>query len=204
VKYNPDIHHRRSIRLKGCDYSRPGAYFITICTQNRECLFGKVAAGKMRLNALGRIVWEEWFRTAEIRPYVRLNEYEFVVMPNHVHGIIWSEDPPANYADTVGSRRRRAPTMVEQFGKPVRGSIPTIVRAFKSAVTKRINQMRNTPGAPVWQRNYYEHIVRDENELNRIREYINNNPLNWAMDQDNPNVRTTDRSPQQQDESWRI
>ncbi len=127
----------------------------------------------MRLNAFGRIVQDEWFKTAMIRPYVRLFDNEFVVMPNHIHGIIW-------IVGNVGARRRRAPTgrhAAERFGKPVPGSIPTIIRAFKSAVTKRINQNRKTPGAPVWQRNYYEHIIRDEPSLNRIRQYIAENPL---------------------------
>jgi len=107
-----------------------------------------------------------------------LHPDEFVVMPNHVHGIIWIVDDP------VGARRRRAPTM-ERFGKPVSGSIPTIVRAFKSTVARRINRMRRTPGAPVWQRNYYEHIIRDERALHAIRRYIAENPLRWHLDRYN-------------------
>ena len=117
--------------------------------------------------------------TAQLRPYVELDEC--VVMLNHFHGILVLAD--------VGARRRRAPTQ-EQFGKPVAGSLPTIMRAFKSATTYRINQSRGARGAPIWQRNYYEHIVRHERELNAIREYIQNNPVNWAMDMDNlQNVR---------------
>jgi len=192
MRYDPEKHHRRSVRLKGYDYTQPGAYFITICTHNRQCLFGKVEDGKMRLNMFGEIVWAEWFRTAQIRPYVQLNESEFVVMPNHVHGIIWIVNSPTHDADTVGARRRRAPTMVEQFGKPVPGSLPTLVRAFKSAVTRRINQMRNTPGVPVWQRNYYEHIIRTERALNVIRRYIVENPLRWHLDRYNANATGTD------------
>lgn len=103
MKYNPARHHRRSIRLKGYDYRQPGAYFITIVTQDRVCLFGEVADGEIRLNDAGKIVCEEWFAAARIRPYVRLDEREFVVMPNHVHGIIW-------IADTVGATRRVATT----------------------------------------------------------------------------------------------
>jgi len=102
MKYNPARHHRRSIRLKGYDYRQPGAYFITIVTQDRVCLFGEVADGEIRLNDAGKIVCEEWFAAARIRPYVRLDEREFVVMPNHVHGIIWIADnrrgdPPGRY-----------------------------------------------------------------------------------------------------------
>jgi len=175
MKFNPEHHHRRSIRLKGYDYVQSGAYFITICAHNRECLFGDVTKGEMRCNEYGEIVRQEWFKTSEIRPCVRLHETEFVVMPNHIHGIIRIID------DDVGTRRRRAPT-IEQFGKPVCDSIPTIIRAFKSIITKRINQIRGTPGAPVWQRNYHEHIIRNEESLNRIRQYIADNSRRWAFD----------------------
>ena len=172
----PEKHHRRSIRLKGYDYSQPGAYFVTICVYNRACLFGDVAEGEMRLNAFGEIVHQEWLRTADIRPNVELDA--FVVMPNHIHGIIILHD------DGRGTLQR-APTKTERFGKPTPNSIPTIVRLFKSATTKRVNEMRRTPGVPVWQRNYYEHIIRDDESMNRIREYIAQNPLRWHLDREN-------------------
>jgi REP element-mobilizing transposase RayT len=175
-------HHRRSIRLKSYDYSRAGAYFITACTQDRACLFGEIADGAMRLNDAGRMVVEEWIKTAEIR--VEIESDEYVVMPNHFHAILWISDGGA--ADGRGTVRR-APT-VEQFSKPVAGSIPTIIRSFKSAVTKRINESRNTPGMPVWQRNYYEHIIRNDETMNRIRQYITDNPANWETDKENPNM----------------
>jgi putative transposase len=178
TKYNPKKHHRRSIRLKGYDYTRPGAYFVTICTYQRQALFGEVIDGEMVLNACGKIVREEWLKTTQIRTNIQLHQDEFVVMPNHPHGIIWIDK-------TVGARRRRAPTK-EGFGKPVKGSIPTIVRAYKSAVTLRINQILNSSGAPFWQRNYYERVVRNNDELNAIRQYIRNNPQKWELDQDNP------------------
>jgi len=178
MPYDPNRHRRRSIRLQGYDYTQPGAYFVTICTHGHEHLFGDVMDGTMRLNAYGEIVQDEWFKTAHIRTNVMLHPDEFVVMPNHVHGIIWIVDDP------VGARRRRAPTM-ERFGKPVSGSIPTIVRAFKSAVARRINRMRGTSGGPVWQRNYYEHIIRDERALHAIRRYIVENPLRWDLDRYN-------------------
>jgi REP element-mobilizing transposase RayT len=178
--YDPNKHHRRSIRLPGYDYTLPGGYFVTICTYNRECLFGEIVDGAMILNEYGEIVRDEWLNTGNIRSNIIIDE--FVVMPNHLHGIL-----------IVGARcnvplhpnnLRRAPT-IEQFGKPVSNSIPTIVRLFKSAVTKKINQIRNTPTNPVWQRNYYEHIIRNDDELNRIREYIVNNPLKWESDENN-------------------
>ncbi len=205
MKYDPEKRHRRSIRLKGYDYAQPGAYFVTICTQNRQCLFGNVVDGNMMLNRFGEIVWSEWFRTARIRPYVQLYESEFVVMPNHVHGIIWIVDSPNHDVNTVGATGRSPLPDGPQYPRgPKSQSLGAIIAGFKSAVTRRINNMRGTPGTPVWQRNYYEHIVRDENELNRIREYINNNPLQWALDRENPDVRTTGRSSRPKDEPWRI
>jgi len=123
----------------------------------------------------GEIVAEEWLNTAVIRPYVTLDE--FTVMPNHFHGILWL------LRDEQGTARR-APTM-EGFGKPVRGSLPTIIGAFKAAVTRRINALRNSGKGEVWQRGYYEHVIRDDASLNRIREYIINNPCSWELDREN-------------------
>ncbi len=217
MKYNPYIHHRRSIRLKGYDYSQPGAYFITICTQNRECLFGKVVDGEMRLNPYGIVVRREWFRSADIRRELELYDDEFVVMPNHIHGIVWLVETAEMMGgdETVGAHGRaplqRASICTSHGDESHSGhtlhrpprSLSSFVAGFKSAVTKHINQMRNTPGAPVWQRNYYEQIVRDENELNRIRKYIVDNPLKWALDRENPTV-GTDLCVRPEDEPWRI
>ncbi len=172
---------RRSIRLKDHDYSQVGGYFITICTHLRECLLGEVVDGETRLTKFGEIVHHEWFRTEEIRPRVRLNKDEFVMMPNHIHGVLWLLE------SDVGARRRRAPTR-EEFGKPVPGSLPTIIRSFKSVCTRKINIMRTTPGEKVWQRNYYEHIIRTETSLNEIRRYIQDNPTRWHFDRYNPEV----------------
>ena len=188
MTYDPKRHHRRSIRLKGYDYTRPGAYFVTICAHNRECLFGEVVDGEMVLNEYGEIVREEWFRTAQVRPYVELFEDEFVVMPNHIHGIVWIVD---DVDDTVGAQRRCASTTKPKPGgvppnNVAPGSLGAIIRSFKSAVTKRINALRGTTGAPVWQRNYYEHIIRDDRALNAIRRYIAENPLRWHLDRYNP------------------
>jgi REP element-mobilizing transposase RayT len=138
----------------------------------------------MRLNALGVIVHEEWFRAADVRPNVALHRDEFVIMPNHVHGIIWivgDDDVP------VGVTRRVTPTTTPPGG-PASGSVGAIIGQLKSAATKRINARRGTPGAPVWQRNYYEHVIRDEGSLNRIRQYILDSPRRWAHDRNNPAV----------------
>jgi len=182
TRYDPDRHHRRSIRLKGYDYTQPGAYFITICTYRRVCLFGQVIEGKMQWNGFGQIARDEWLRTAEIRPNVELDA--FVVMPNHIHGIVIISDNRRGTTQNGRGTLQRAPT-VERFGKPTSDSIPTIVRLFKSAVTKRINHQRGTRGMPVWQRNYYEHIIRTERALNAIRRYIVNNPARWHLDRYN-------------------
>jgi REP element-mobilizing transposase RayT len=188
MKYDPQKHHRRSIRLKNYDYASPGAYFVTIVTHRRQCLFGNVMDGQMRLNEFGEIVRDEWLKTETIRPRVQLDEY--VIMPNHVHGIIIINDDnrrgTLQRAPTIMQRvptiMQRTPT-IEQFGKPTSDSIPTIIRLLKSATTKRINEYRNTPAVPVWQRNYYEHIIRNETELQQIRQYIANNPINWENDE---------------------
>ena len=168
MNYNPQIHHRRSIRLKNYDYASSGAYFVTIVTHGRQCLFGAIVDGAMRLNEWGAIVCDEWLKTEIIRPRVQLDV--FVIMPNHIHGIIIVNDVDGCCRGTL----QRAPT-IEQFGKPTSDSIPTIIRLFKSATTKRINEYRNTPAVSVWQRNYYEHIIRNETEWQRIRQYIANN-----------------------------
>jgi REP element-mobilizing transposase RayT len=188
-----DSRHRHSIRLQNYDYSQAGAYFVTVCAQDRKCLFGDIANGEMALNDYGLAVQDEWMKTAEIRSEIQLGE--FVVMPNHFHGILIVGDAPrrgtacrALVDDEVrheGMVRqegtaRRAPT--ERFGQPIPGSLPTIVRAFKSAVTKHINEIRRSPGAAIWQRNYYEHVIRNEADYRQIAEYIANNPRRWEED----------------------
>ena len=184
------IHQRRSIRLPGYDYAQAGAYFITLCTYNREWLFGEISDGEMRLNKMGQIVMGVWLETPAHFPHIELGE--FVVMPNHIHGIIVINDsvgvrhaePLPNPAhDPVRARHAVPPQgQLEQFGKPTVGAIPTIVRSFKSAITKRINEHRKTPGALVWQRNYWEHVIRDEKSLSQIAAYIANNPAQWELD----------------------
>ena len=195
--FDPRYHHRRSIRLKGYDYAQPGAYFVTVVTQERECLFGEVMEGGMHLSPAGNIAQGEWQRLSARFPHVCLDA--FVVMPNHVHGIIiiLGDDSrgTADSGDALNlSSTRRAPTpsttrrtpTQERFGKPVPGSIPTIVRSYKSATTLRINYLRHASGIPVWQRNYYEHIVRNDEELQAIRRYILDNPYQWDSDDENP------------------
>ena len=169
--------HRRSLRLPRYDYSQANAYFLTICATNKEFLFGQIIDGNMNLSKAGQVVEEEWLKTANLRPYVKLDQ--FIIMPNHFHGILWIDPEPKGTA-------RRAPTR-EEFGNPLAGSLPTIMRAFKAAVTNQINRLRGTPNIAVWQRNYYEHVIRNDKSLERIREYIINNPYSWELDRENPN-----------------
>ena len=210
VTYDPGIHRRRSVRLQGYDYARAGAYFLTICANNRVCLFGDLVDGEMRLNAAGRVVIEEWARTAAIRPRIGLDTY--IVMPNHIHGIIviggagcrgTLQRAPTDERQPTSDSMQRAPT-VERFGQPTSDSIPTIIRLFKSAATKRINEIRRTPGVTVWQRNYYEHVIHNDESLNHIREYIVNNPAQWEYDRENPVGARCNVPLPPKDEPWRI
>ncbi|MCL4558950.1 MAG: transposase [Deltaproteobacteria bacterium] len=188
-RYDHSIHHRKSIRLKDYDYSQAGAYFVTICTKNKECLLGDVVDGKMQFNKYGQIVEREWLRTGIIRQNVQIDE--FVVMPNHIHVIIVLNDVVGATRwvaqnKTIPNRaiHRIAPTFQSN-------SIGAIIGQFKSIVTKKINLIRSTPGAPLWQRNYYEHIIRNEGDMNGIREYVMNNTLRWIEDENNPvNLKT--------------
>ncbi len=170
IRQSAPMRNRRSTRLQGYNYSLAGAYFTTICTHHRQYLFGDIVDGEMRINDAGLLTQQCW---QEIPVHFANTELDaFVVMPNHLHGIVV----------IIGRGTAcRAPTM-ERFGQPVAGSLPTVVRSFKSAVSKHINALRQTPGGRVWQRNYWEHIIRNELELSRIREYISTNPVRWEMD----------------------
>lgn len=174
----PSRHHRRSIRLQGYDYSRPGAYFVTICVQNRECLFGEIVNGQMRLNGIGKIASDSWELLGEQYDHVSLDEW--VIMPNHMHGIIIITDGNADPPLCRGGSRT-APTVF-----PSRKPIGRLIGAFKTVSTKRVNESRKTPGAQLWQRNYYEYVVRNNDELNNIRQYIMDNPIKWDTDRENP------------------
>ena len=171
---------RQSIRLRGYDYTRCGAYFVTICADQRRPLFGYIANAEMQLSALGQIAAETWRAMRIHFPNVELDEY--IVMPNHMHGIIIL---------TVAAQHA-APSLPPPRPFAVRpGSLGAIVRSFKSAVSKRANELHLKAGA-LWQRNYYEHVIRDDVSLARIREYIVTNPLRWELDRKNPERRGED------------
>ena len=168
---------RKSIRLKEFDYSQPGEYFVTICAKNHKCIFGSIVNGQMDLNERGNVVKECWEKIPEHFPNVVLDEY--IIMPNHIHGILVLIGP------IVGTRPAVS-LLHERFGKPVSGSLSTIVRSFKSAVTKRINEMHVRESGQLWQPRYYDRIIRSEKELQNTRDYIANNVITWAFDKDNP------------------
>jgi putative transposase len=220
----PDIHHRRSIRLQGYDYAQAGAYFVTICTQDRECLFGKVVNGEMVLNDAGRMVQAVWDGLPGRFPFIELDQ--FCVMPNHVHGIIVLTGRRPGSCDrarlTLGDHKDRPyvlptdqsegkgrgescirptaghhPPTSGDKSRPYKargtldGTVGRVLQAFKSITIHEYvmgirRQKWHLFEGRLWQRNYYEHIIRDEDSLNRIREYITTNPLHWELDRENP------------------
>lgn len=200
--YNPHIHHRRSIRLKGYDYAQAGLYFITICVQNRECLFGEIINREIALNEFGKIAFNEWQNTIETRKNIAL--HDFIIMPNHIHGIIEITD----ILNTSSEEKKE----IGKFQSPSQ-TIGSIIRGYKIATIKRIKELINNnsstgelqfaptaptaptniaPAAPteiikslnykIWQRNYYEHIIRNEQSYQNISNYIINNPAKWVED----------------------
>jgi len=186
MPYDPNRHHRRSIRLKGYDYTQPGAYFVTLVTYERMPLFGEIVNGEMRLNDIGRVAERCWLDIPSHFPHVALDA--FVIMPNHVHGILWIiESPPgtAEMPEMVGAKSfsPRPPPSSTEHPRGTSKTIGSVIRGFKIGVTKWVRQ--NTDIYIVWQRNYYEHIIRNERALNAIRQYIIENPRRWQMDREN-------------------
>lgn len=207
-----DNKNRKSIRIKGYDYNQNGAYFVTICTHNKQCLFGQVESGKMVLNKLGLLVEDAWREISKHYESVLIDE--FVIMPNHVHGIIWLQDrreqlgvinhAPIQIAHEidVGARLgviNHAPTPMSydanvgaQFIAPkthkTQPTLGEVVRAFKARASQASKTALPVDSKALWQRNYYEHVVRGEPDLQAVREYINNNPQQWHLDRENPDA----------------
>jgi putative transposase len=236
VEYDPGMHHRRSIRFRGFDYSRTGDYFLTIVAHNRRCLFGEIVDGRVELSPVGQIVLSEWRKTPAVRSEIELDEC--VIMPNHIHGIIrisggagcirpinnghtpCAPTPnsvvgadgirPHSYAPSsdavVGMDGIRPHTCAPSPDAVVgadgvrphnnNGAHPNphrqprtlgaFVAGFKAAVTRAIRQQLHLQNKPIWQRNYFEHIIRNWKDLNRVRDYIRSNPTRWDDDEENP------------------
>jgi REP element-mobilizing transposase RayT len=178
-----DRHHRRSVRLRHYDYSQAGAYFLTICSKGRQCLFGQVIDGEIVLSDIGQVVASEWERTAEIRKEVELDAW--VVMPNHLHAVVIITQSLIDIAAAKPPPHILSDASIRGMGS-IKKSLSSLVQGFKSATTKPINVMRGTPRVPVWQRGLWEHVIRNEDDLKRIREYIANNPRRWLEDENNP------------------
>ena len=181
-KFAPQKHHRKSIRLKEYDYSQAGTYYVTIVTYQRDCLFGEIMNEEMFLNDFGKIADECWRAIPDHFPNVELGVH--MIMPNHLHGVIVIHDngvlPP-----NVGATQCVASTTTIMRPKgPKPNSLGAIIGSYKSAVSYRINKEYNATG--IWQRNYYEHIIRSADEANRIHLYIDANPAQWDMDDENP------------------
>lgn len=206
MTFNPQIHHRRSIRLKGYDYSKTGLYFITLCVEDKQHLFGDIIDGKMILNQLGQIANDEWINTSDIRDNISL--HEFIIMPNHFHCIIEINFQKGENNQSIGAFKSPSQT------------IGSIIRGYKIATTKKIKdflkeenirtgelqfapisqsisseseialysqtisgELQFAPtNSKIWQRNYYENIIRDEKAYQNISNYIKNNPAKWHED----------------------
>lgn len=199
MSFNPENHHRRSVRLKNYDYSQPGSYFITICTNDRKKLFGDIETtsidraglepaptenSHVKLNNYGEIVLQTWQDLVKHNNGIKLGE--FVIMPNHIHGIIhiidseteWDDFTPSNFKfRDVGAGSKPALNHYEK-----RTSLSEVIRQFKTFSTRKINRLWKTPGVSIWQRDYFEHIIRDQKSYDQIVEYIQNNPLMWKKD----------------------
>ncbi len=225
--YDPQTHHRRSMRLKGYNYAQPGAYFITLVTYQRQEIFGRIVDGDMELSALGQIAHHEWVRSSAIRQEIHLHEDEFVLMPNHIHGIVWivgtdvgadSVRPNHDVRPNPGVRPNHDIHFLDGLPIDAKGAYPaplpdpdillpvgadgvrpnpgvrvprslsSFIAGYKAAVTSRAHRELNMTG--IWQRNYYDHIIRAESEFIQIRQYIDANPLRWQDDQLHPSALT--------------
>jgi REP element-mobilizing transposase RayT len=175
MTYDPDIHHRRSIRLKGFDYSSNNAYFVTVCVEKRRCLLGEIVNTEMVLNENGKVVVECWTDLPNHYSNIQLDKY--VVMPNHFHGIIQICGVELKADSVLPERAGYKPAPTNTHG------LSEIVRGFKTFSARRINTMLRISGKAFYQRNYYEHVIRNDYDLNRIRDYILTNPANWQSDE---------------------
>ena len=180
MKYNPKRPHRRSIRINGYDYPSDGWYFVTICVLDKRCVFGKIEKNNMVLNQIGKIIDYRWMYLPIHFKNIELDTHQ--IMPNHFHGIIHivgAKHPAEKYAKKCKSVDMDASPLPMPCGTNS-GSLGAIIPKFKSVTTRKINKIKKSAGSHLWQRNYWEHIIRNEIDLNRIRAYIIANPLKWA------------------------
>ena len=176
MKTSSGLSYRQSTRLRDFDYAGGGSYYVTICSYERACTFSDVVAEKIELKEIGSIIEREWIATPMIRPGVILDSY--VVMPNHMHLTFYSPDSRDGSVGRAATRPYTAPR-----------SLSSIIGQFKSTVTRAVRRLYGKPDLEVWQRGFYDHVIRDNRDLERIREYIRTNPLRWAFDRENPAMR---------------
>ena len=169
---------RKQIRLRHFDYGNTGAYYVTICTNERKRFLSRIDGENVHLTKFGIVVQEELLRTMEMRPTITLGDY--VIMPNHIHLVIFFHERAGTPLNDVQEKSGR------NFGRTHSGSLSTVIGSFKSSVTSRIKKENGKSKAVIWQRGFYEHIIRDEKDLMRITDYILSNPINWAIDEENP------------------
>jgi putative transposase len=180
MTYDPEKHHRRSVRLDHYDYRNSGAYFVTICTHARQCIFGTIENVETQLSRSGMIVEKCWNAIAEHRPTIELDYFQ--IMPNHMHGILFFHHVGATLASPSSTR----PINPQRPNGPIPNSLGAVIGGFKSAVTREINRIRPGAGDRLWQASYYDHIIRNNRSLELIREYIYTNPRRWELDRENP------------------
>ena len=187
--YESEKYNRRSMQMKEYDYSLPGAYFVTLLASGRKHLFGKVNLDQVELNEIGKIVEYCWLKIPKYFDNIKLDEY--VIMPDHLHGIIFIE-AALGKGEATPDKPTIESEMTSGVASPLRprgtqpGSLGAIIQNFKSVSTRMVNKRYYEPGNKIWQRDYYERIIRNERELNAIRQYIHDNPLNWDLDSENP------------------
>ena len=177
-----NLPQRKSPRLKDYDYTQEGAYYVTICTHKRYLWFGNITENTIKLSPQGQIAYDRWLHIPHHHPHVDLDM--FVVMPNHIHGIIVITKPPLTDAiikstDDAGI----VPTQSPKKRTLVAGSLSAVIGSYKSGVTRRIREQQGDLDDTLWQKSFYEHIIRNDDDLNRIRKYILHNPAKWAEDE---------------------
>jgi REP element-mobilizing transposase RayT len=189
MKYDPEIHNRRSIRLKGYDYANLGAYFVTICARDKACLFGEIIESQIQLNKAGKLVYNWWIEL--INKFKNIELDMFIIMPNHIHGIIYIVG--ADLCVCPDGRQDCPDRKNKPIKKGAHSGAPLhrIVQWFKTMTTNEYLRNIHEKGwdqlnGKVWQRNYYERVIRNEEELNQIKKYILNNPIQWDLDSENP------------------
>jgi REP element-mobilizing transposase RayT len=169
MKRFPNVGNRQSVRLQRHDYGSPGGYFVTICTYNRECIFGEICDNQIVLNQAGQSVFASWEETPSRYPDIALDE--FVIMPNHLHAIVLID-----LVRLVEGAASSAPTT----------NLGRLIRAFKSVSAIAVNRLLGRRGRPLWQRNYYDSVIRNTGEIEKIRQYIGENRFHWHEDRYNP------------------